>query len=202
MSVSRQIAFHATEDEVVALVERCCRETRLVITERDSRTPGVYFAPLKTLSFSSRGAFTVTSAEIAETMSRKLVPNSEIGTYYRIEYSGRWFELEPPVTTVWKNAPALISGRIYLSGSVSNADSIALLFGRVARAMRRQFSYIRECLCYASPKALQSVIDGAWILGSYRPPEDHEEWGRIAAFVRERILQQYGRSGPRSWSSR
>jgi len=165
--MGRQVLFHILSEDCQEFLTHIQGHAPVVVIERDGKSSKVQpvdnpCRPGQTLCLWNRNLLPI--------LSRKFIPKSTKGAYYRVESSLPVVEFSFPREADWEGSPSLAQGRIYASFEEPNED-LRRWFDSLTRWIRQNFaknplSYLGG---YVGPAALKWYQEGGILLPFVRP---------------------------------
>jgi hypothetical protein len=174
--MGRQIQFYMLPEDTEQFMKHVQASAPVVVTEFNSEIPDVR---RHQMDAAKKEMLCLWNQALLPHMERKFVPESERGSYYRVEYGAPILELSTSLETRWNGMPALLQGRVY-GAFETNDPRHRKWFNSIVRWIRRNYTSnpIRLLGGYLGPRALEWFNGGGVLLPMFMPP-DTPEWRAV-----------------------
>ncbi|HKE82860.1 MAG TPA: hypothetical protein VKB50_03865 [Vicinamibacterales bacterium] len=163
--MGRQVLFHALGEDCQSLFSFINTDDRVTVVAQDS--PATELTSLPTPCTESQ-VLILWKESLGTELKRTLV-SLPLTAYYRVR-SEVGLELNPSRASEWDGRPALVQGRLYVSGDQPN-DTLGRWYDHIARWIRSRWTYSKlPPVGYIAPHALEWHRKGGLLLPTTTPP--------------------------------
>jgi hypothetical protein len=166
--MGRQIQFHTLPQDLDEFLKHVQQKDPVVLTEFNSHVRDVGHHRPDT---SKSEMLCLWNLTLLPSLERKFIPESNRGSYYRVDYGAPILELSPSMQTTWLGTPALLQGRVY--GQFQDANpGHRKWFDSISGWIRRRYTSnpLRRLGGYLGPYALEWFERGGILLPTFIPP--------------------------------
>ena len=165
--MGRQVLFHMLPEDFSQFLKFVQERDPVIISVFDSDSPAI-----TTNVPNNKETLCLWNQALLPNLTRKFIPESKRGPYYRIDNALPVLELSPSLQTVWNGYPGLLQGRIYESCTTGVAGFMKWFLAITGWIRRHcEKNPVKLLKGYVAPHALKWYQQGGVLLPMFMPPD-------------------------------